>query len=151
MWERRFTLIGTAALLAVMSLPASAKATWFDSATGQPVHVTPRGNFGSDENHATIHDLEGHIRDLYWDGACNTWRDSATGGELHVTPRGNIGSDENHATIHDLEGHIRNLYWVPCPPPAQPGQTMGPPSVPILPGIGFGFGIGRGHRGDDRR
>src|SRR5579859_5125412 len=111
------------AVAAVGAFSQSAKATWYDSATGQPVHVTPRGNLGSNENQATIHDLEGHVRNLYWDNVCGTWRDSANGTEVHVTPRGNLGFNENQATIHDLEGHVRNLYWQPCPPPQTAAST----------------------------
>ncbi len=47
----------------------------------------------------------------------------------------------------------QDFVRVPCPPPSQSatGFSPLPPAVPILPGIGFGFGIGGGHRGDDRR
>lgn len=94
----------------------TANATWFDSATGQPVHVTPRGMQGPNPDQATIHDLEGHARNLYWDKQCNTWKDARTGDEVHITPRGMQGLNPDQATIHDLEGHARNLYWQPCPP-----------------------------------
>jgi len=106
------------ALVGVASIP-EARATWFDSATGRPVHVTPRGLGNTqNDNQATIRDLDGHAKDLYWDKTCNTWRDSQTGLEVHVTPRG-LGNTQhdNQATIRDLDGHAKDLYWVPCPPP----------------------------------
>ena len=94
--------VAALALAVVGAFSQSAKATWYDSATGQAVHVTPRGALGSNENNASIHDLEGHVRNLYWDNVCNTWRDSANGAEVHITPRGALGSNENNASIHDL-------------------------------------------------
>jgi opacity protein-like surface antigen len=107
------------ALLPIFMIQKPANATWFDSATGQPVHVTPRGSGNApDDNSATIHDLDGHSKSLYWDQACNTWRDSRTAQEVHVTPRGSGNApDDNSATIHDLDGHSKSLYWVACPPP----------------------------------
>jgi hypothetical protein len=113
----------------LLLIGSSAQATWYDSSTGQPIHVTPRGHGNiPDDNHATIHDIDGkHIRDLYWDVKCSTWRDSRTGEEVRVTPRGsgNI-PDDNHATIHDIDGkHVRDLYWKPCPQPDNANQLPG--------------------------
>jgi hypothetical protein len=118
---RRVIIAGlsTCVLGLTFGLIQSANATWFDSATGQPVHVTPRGGGNaSNDNHATIRDQDGHARDLYWDEACNTWKDSRDGSEVHVTPRGGgNASNDNRATIRDQDGHARDLYWQPCPPP----------------------------------
>ena len=104
-----------------ISLSGSARATWFDAATGQPVHVTPRGGQGGgNPDQATIHDEEfKNVRNLYWDKVCNTWRDSQNGKEVHVTPRGGQGGgNPDQATIHDEEfKNVRNLYWIPCPAP----------------------------------
>jgi len=120
--------------LAVTALSQSAKATWYDSATGQPVHVTPRGAGNTPNgNQATIHDLNGHVRNIYWDKVCSTWRDSANGAEVHVTPRGESAHNENQATIHDMDGHVRNIYWTPCPSPKIGGSKY---SLRML----FGFG-----------
>jgi hypothetical protein len=126
---RRVILAGlsTCVLGLAFGFSQTANATWFDSATGQPVHVTPRGGGNApNSNQATIHDLDGHLINLYWDQACNTWRSSQSGQEVHVTPRGGGNApDSNQATIHDLDGHLKNLYWVPCPPPSTVSSTFG--------------------------
>jgi hypothetical protein len=99
----------TVVLALACDLPANA--TWFDSATGQPVHVTPRGNNQALSNQAVFGG-----RDVYWDPACSTWRDSANGKEVHVTPRGNNQALSNQAVFG---GH--DVYWQPCPPPPTAG------------------------------
>jgi len=131
-----------AGLASFASLCDSALATWFDAATGLPVHVMPRGMQGVNPNQGAIHDLDGHIRDLYWDAECNTWKDTRTSEEIHVMPRGMQGANFNEGAIHDLGGHIRNLYWQPCP---HSGQTVLAPSLPSLPVVPFELGIGVGH------
>jgi Autotransporter beta-domain len=99
----------TSVAVIVGAVSQSAQATWYDSSTGQPVHVTPRGPLNEAlSNHAVF---GGH--DVYWDDACHTWRDSANGQEVHVIPPGPLNEAlSNHAVFG---GH--DVYWEPCPPP----------------------------------
>jgi len=153
--SRRVVVAGVStcslAVVICLSPSSNANATWFDSATGQPVQVTPRGMQAGGANQATIHDQEGHARDLYWDKQCNTWKDAKTGDEVHVTPRGMQAGGPNQATIHDQEGHARDLYWQPCPPPAtQTSMSTGynsgaSPAWNGWVGLNGGFATGTGN------
>ena len=102
-------------------LEQSAHATWFESATGQPVHVTPRDTGGPHNEALADHAVFGG-HDLYWDNTCHTWRDSANGREVHVTPR-DTGGPHNEALADRgvFGGH--DVYWSPCPPPQTASST----------------------------
>jgi hypothetical protein len=107
--------LSTCVVALAFSFSPSAHATWNDSATGQPVQVTPFGNSPvMQQAHPNQSTYGGH--DLYWDKQCNTWRDSATGNEVQVTPFGNSPvMQQAHPNQSTYGG--RNLYWQPCPPP----------------------------------
>jgi len=166
------------ATVVLCSKSASAQTAycWINAATGQPVPLSalvPRGATPDplDPNHASRPSYvtgpsgfpPGPGAD-YVRGIGGSWTNAATGQpvpESGIVPQGATPDpiDPNHASrpsyVTGPSGFPpvpgADYVRVPCPPPSQPGQAMAPPTVPILPGIGFGFGIGGGHRGDDRR
>src|SRR5690349_23533091 len=77
------------ALVFLLSSPDATHATWYDLATGMPVHVTPQGPGNSPGgDSAGSQDVPGgEVRTVHWDKKCRTWRDPRTGEEVHVTPR----------------------------------------------------------------
>lgn len=158
--------IAASAAFAMASSSETADAGWFDSATGQPVQTIPLSSDptvpglnarAGDPDYARVGD-----KNLYRDKACGTWRDSATGEEVRTIP---LSSDPTTPGLNARTGDRdrasvggKNLFWRPCPPPSEsstanpppPSQTVAPllpPALPILPGVGFGFGFG-GQRDD---